>query len=230
MMATQTTYSRSFLRYKKIEGVDTLAVRYHPGRLFGLFASRILEERRGPLFRHTINRYAARPDGLWWTVVVSIGIGIAGKNKTYRSHHTRRAKEAFAQALRQSGYDRNGKRLKNSGTDREDLRGSLFMSGFPKLLTATPQELIHQSGLVIAALEAGKAYYMATKQNTTLEVGQIKPGDIQQPEGEALEVSLESEVESHVESPLLKSNKSALPNRGTGLAKPFQIRRLPPRK
>jgi hypothetical protein len=128
--------------------------------------ARILTSPHHPFYFKTIQQYSNAPrEGLWWYVQPNV---FEGDKKCLRARRGRRVKVAILEALRERGFDKNGKAIQQDG--KPSLKGSMevLVSAFADKAS---WEQLKQTGRDLVNAVANPSPIRALEKNRRAERG-----------------------------------------------------------
>ena len=110
---------------KVTKAAKHLAFAYNPRNVPTAIAQRYLRHPLNPIYPKIMHMYAIRDrNTLWWQVTV---VDALSHKKVVRSRSMRQTRAAFREALRERGFDADGRRIVSDSCTEEGLRGSLLI-------------------------------------------------------------------------------------------------------
>lgn len=151
------------LAYMKNGSVPAFTAKYSPNYAFPTPAAAKLEHECHPVYPVICGRYETRSEPLWiWLV---LGKNVSGKKATVRRWLLRRMKEAFTQALKESGYKRDGSKISQLSSLKPELRGTLTFIIQPGLFEVKHKSLLSNSRKVLGTVMEWCGKRKSTQEN-----------------------------------------------------------------
>lgn len=154
------------LRQLALPGTSSFVVHYSPVPRPTQASFDVLGDKFHPIHLKTKRKYAEKDrNTLWWNSIVYASVA---SKSVLRSWCCRRLRLAFSTALKESGFDSEGRVLPGTvgqaGTHRKTgLKGSLTLTARPALLTAKFAVVQQSARDALGAVV--KSCYAATKDN-----------------------------------------------------------------
>ncbi len=145
----QDTIKQAMLSHmQQINGVKSFNIRMGKEYHYSLTSWLHMQDRVKPLplRDHFEDKWMSRTDPLWWSAISPLSVA---KNRTIRSHHSRRLRHAFTKALEAKGYDKEGNSILGG---RDPLRGTVQLTATATLLRTKMSDLLGDMDKAVAHL------------------------------------------------------------------------------
>ncbi|KAJ5325856.1 hypothetical protein N7541_011307 [Penicillium brevicompactum] len=151
---------------------QNIVVRYWVKQITPPVASRYISAHIHPIRPKVVHMSAHRPkDTLWWRVSVN---KILPERRVVRSWCARRVRTAFAQAMRQHGFDEVGRLLPGSSEGQGNLTGTLEIFIHPPCVVQSYEVVQKDASQLLSEVMAHRAAQISTPKDASTKNASTK--------------------------------------------------------